>query len=159
MLRLKVSVGCTNPVPKEPSDLTLSRGCVALGRPATAIVTVGFCVAKNVRTARPPDSCPLGPPGWPHQLFSALAPFGAVTPMVGAKSLSLIVSEPSPLSPPDWMLEHWSVTAAPADFTAGLPPLVKKFRLRSAGGFLRLIETPGAWSHWSSGVLSVVPPL
>src|SRR3989442_15504659 len=101
MLRLKVSVASTNPVPNDPSDLTLSRACVALGMPATAIVTVGLCVARDVTTATPPDSCPLGPPPWPHQLFSALAPSGAVTPTVGAKSLSFTVSDPSPLSPPD----------------------------------------------------------
>src|SRR5205823_12594237 len=112
MSRLNVSVASTSPVPSEPLDFTGSSGCVLLGLPVLEIVTAGFCVVKYVATASPPESCPLGPPAWPHQLFSALAVLGAATPTVGTKSFSLTVSEPSPLTPPDWMLEHSTVTAA-----------------------------------------------
>ena len=79
-------------------------------------------------TATPPDSCPLGPVAWPHQLFSALAPRNAVTPTPVEKSLSLTVSWASAVIPPDWRLEHSIVTAAPDVFTAGLPSFVKTLR-------------------------------
>ena len=106
------------------------------------MVTVGRCVARGVTTVMPPESWPLGPLAWPHQLSSALAPSGALIPTVGAKSLCLTVNDVSPLSPPDWMLEQSIATAAPAVLTAWPVSLVKTFRLSTAGAFWRLIATP-----------------
>src|ERR1700680_3128813 len=105
-----------------------------------AIAAVGFCVAKKVLTETPPESwLMLGPLPWPHQLFSTLAPAGAVTPTPAAKTLSLTISPASPVMPPDWMLEHWRLTGAPLVFTVGLASFVKTLRSRSAGEFFRLI--------------------
>ena len=92
-------------------------------------------------------------------MFSALAVPGAVTPTVGTKSLSFTVSEPSPLTPPDWMLEHSTVTAAPLVRMAGLASLVKTLRARSAGALWRSIDTPPTWSNWLSVIVSVDPLL
>ena len=96
---------------------------------------------------------------WPHQLFSTLAAAGAVTPTPGTKSFSLTASEASPVTPPDWMLEHWTVTAAPLVRIAGTASLVKTLRPRSAGAFWRLIDTPPTWSNWLSVIVSVDPLL
>src|SRR2546429_6391403 len=142
MLRLNVTVAWTRPVPNELSDLTGSRICVVLGLPAMAMVAEGFCVATNLVTVTPPESWPMGPVPWPHQLFSALAPAGAVTPTFVAKSFSLTTSPESPVTPPDWMLEHWSVVGAPMVFTAEPGLFGKTFGSRSAWAFWRLTATP-----------------
>src|SRR5438067_12477150 len=124
MSRLKVTVASTRPVPRAPPELTGFRVWVALGFPVTEIVAGGRGEPRCALTVTPPESCPEGPPVWPHQLFSTLAPTGAETPMPGAKSLWLTIRLASPLRPPAWILAQVMVTAAPLVLTAGPPSLV-----------------------------------